>query len=171
MKRLLLLRHGKSDWSGGGVADFDRPLAPRGIKASARIGEFVRTNLSVPEYCLCSSAVRARQTWALVAETLGPDIPVKYLRSLYHGSPSRLLAAMQRAPDDAETLLVIGHNPAMEHLAEQLSGPGSKESALARLRVKYPTAALCVIGFAVTSWASVRPGSGKLQRFVRPKDL
>ena len=171
MRTLLLLRHAKSSWDDPGLADFDRPLAPRGRRAAPVMAAYLMKQSLQPDLVLCSPAVRARQTWAMVAEGLGGSIEVKELQSLYLGAPSRLLEAVRRVPNTASTVLLIGHNPGMEDLAQALAGPGSKPKALAKLEAKFPTAALAEIRFDAASWKDLALGSGRLRRLVWPKDL
>jgi len=173
MKRLLLLRHAKSDWSDPLLEDFDRPLASRGRVAAPRMGRYLASKIGAPDLVLCSDALRTRQTWSLVAAELAetaPARPVKFLRGLYLARPSRLLSSIRRAPDDVGSLLLVGHNPGMHDLACALVGDG-KAKALGRLAGKFPTAALAEIHFDLAQWRALEPGTGRLKRFVRPKDL
>lgn len=171
MKTLYLLRHAKSSWSDSRLEDFERPLNGRGIKTAPRMATFMRDKDLRPDLALCSSATRAQQTWDLVSAVLGPDIPTKHLRSLYLAAPGRLLSIVQRQPDKAESLLLVGHNPGLEQLAARLAGAGSSKAALAALHQKFPTAALAVLRFDVEHWADVAESAGKLHRLVSPKDL
>jgi phosphohistidine phosphatase len=82
-----------------------------------------------------------------------------------------LLEALRRAPDSARRVMLVGHNPGMEHLAMALAGPRSKPKALSRLRKKFPTAALAQIDFETENWSDVDRADGRLRRLVRPKDL
>lgn len=171
MKRLYLLRHAKSDWSDPSLGDFDRPLAPRGIKAAKRMGRAVGKKNLIPDAVLCSAARRAVETWDLLRTALPADVHTKVLRSLYLAAPSRLLQELRRRPDGMNAVMMIGHNPGLATLAERLSGPTSKQGALRRLHEKYPTAALAVIEFDVEHWSDVGEGAGRLTRFLCPKDL
>lgn len=170
MKTLYLLRHAKSDWSEGGMDDFDRPLAKRGRDAAPAMGRFMKSKKLVPDLVLCSAAARAKETWDLVGRELGAGPQVKVLKGLYMASPGRLLGALRKVPAGAKTVMLVGHNPGMEDLADRLVGSGARK-AIARLAVKYPTGALAVIHFKEDSWADLAEGSGKLARFMRPKDL
>jgi len=125
----------------------------------------------IPAVVLCSAARRALETWDLVAPFLGGRSQVKILRSLYLAAPSRLLAAVQRLPADISSALLLGHNPGLAGLAQQLAGPDSKTAALLRLSEKYPTGALAVFRFDIDDWAELRPGAGRLVRFLRPRDV
>src|SRR5262245_13430815 len=96
MKKLLLLRHGKSSWDDASLADFDRPLAPRGVKAAKRMGRGIAARDWLPEQALISPAARTRETWTLVAAKL-PDAPSANLpRKLYGASAEDLLAQIRR---------------------------------------------------------------------------
>lgn len=124
----------------------------------------------VPDLVLCSRAERVRETWQLMAPLLGGRIASKTLRTIYPGAPSRLLMTLRRSPDAARTLLLIGHNPGLGSLATSLCGAGSKK-ALARMSAKFPTAGLAVIDFDAEHWSEVAGGAGRLEAFIRPKDL
>lgn len=171
MKTLLLLRHAKSSWDDPDLSDFARPLAPRGEKAAPLIAKYMAQKCPAPGLVLCSGARRTVQTWELVSGRLGADLPVKFQRGLYLAPPSRLLAAIRRVPDDVDCLLMIGHNPGTEHLAARLSGPASDDKAFVRMMEKFPTAALAQIEFDLPAWPAVGDGTGRLRRFVRPRDL
>ena len=97
-------------------------------------------------------------------------VPCRTLRAIYPGAPGRLLETLRRAADDVATLMLIGHNPGLGHLAASLCGSGPKQ-ALERLRGKFPTAALAVIQFDIDHWNELALGTGRLRAFVRPKDL
>ena len=171
MRTLLLLRHAKSSRDDPGLEDFDRPLAPRGEKAAPLMASYLKKQGLLPDLVLCSPATRARQTWSLVARSLGDKIAVNELRGLYLSPPGRLLEAVRRAPDAASCVMLVGHNPGMEHLAMALAGPSSDPTALAKLRAKFPTAALAEIEFDASAWRDIGHGAGRLKRFIRPKDL
>jgi phosphohistidine phosphatase len=170
-RTLLLLRHAKSSWADPNLADFDRPLAPRGVKDAPRLAVYLRKHKLRPELTLCSPALRAMQTWHLISEDLGRESEVKPLRDLYLSPPSRLLRILQRVPTDIQCVMLVGHNPGLEHLAGLLLGPKSKKKALSRLREKFPTAALAVVEFETDAWSDIDRGQGRLRRFVRPRDL
>jgi phosphohistidine phosphatase len=166
MRRLLLLRHAKSSWDTPGLADLERPLAPRGRQTAPLMAQLMAKRRWVPDLVLCSQAERVRETWPL----LGAQIPSKTLRTIYPGAPSRLLMTLRRAPDEARTLLLIGHNPGLGSFATSLCGAGSRK-AIERLSTKFPTAGLAVIDFDAEHWSEVAGGAGRLEAFVRPKDL
>jgi phosphohistidine phosphatase len=170
MRTLLLMRHAKSSWDQPGLADVDRPLAPRGRKAAPLIARYLKKQRLIPDLVLCSHALRVRETWQLMTPVLGDALACKTLRSLYSAPPSRLLEPLRRVADEVRILMVIGHNPGLGALAAALAGAGPKK-ALERLRTKFPTAGLAVVTFEVERWAELAAGTGRLEDFVGPKDL
>ena len=174
-RRLMLLRHAKSDWSDFRLQDHERPLAARGMRDAPLIGAWMRRHGLLPEKALVSTAVRARQTWELVREVLGTAgmrTEQQHLEMLYaFDSPRPLLQAIRRHGGDAKTLLLVGHNEAMHELAVLLAARGDPH-ALKRLRKKFPTAALAVIDLPISRWADISEDArGQLLHHVRPKDL
>jgi phosphohistidine phosphatase len=164
---LYLLRHAKSSWDEPGLADHDRPLAPRGRRAAKLIPKHIRSEGIAPELVLCSTARRARETFEGIASALGDDPEVRFEDGLYGASADALLARLQAIPEDVESAMLIGHNPSIESLALLLAASGND---LDRLRSKFPTGALATLTFDVP-WAELAPGTATLTAFVRPKDL
>ncbi|MFN4089302.1 MAG: SixA phosphatase family protein [Alphaproteobacteria bacterium] len=170
-RTLCLLRHAKSSWDDPGAADFDRPLAARGRAAAPRMGAWLAARGLVPDAVICSSALRTRQTWDLVAPALGGRPSVTRTGEIYEAPACRLLAAIRGAPPEARGVLLVGHNPGIQEAAERLAGAGSDPAALARLRRKFPTGAVAVFALDDADWPALGPGGARLVAFVRPKDL
>lgn len=168
MKTLYLLRHAKSSWDEP-VDDHDRPLAPRGRRAAPAMAEHMAAADRIPQRVLCSTAARARQTWHLMAPILG-SLPVDYRPGLYESDPGRILDLVRWKGGAEDVLMVVGHNPSLQMLAEQLAGQGPPR-LMKRLASKYPTAALAVVEFPAEAWPEVAPRAGTLVDFLRPKDL
>ena len=170
VKRLLLLRHAKSSWDDSGIADHERPLAPRGERAAAAVAAYLAQRGAAPDLVLCSTAVRARQTLERMLAALPGRPEVRTTRELYLAEPERILGLVQGVDDGAAGLLVVGHNPGLGELAASLAGTGDAKP-LARLRERFPTFAVAVLEFDVASWRDVAPGGGRLAGFATPKDL
>ena len=169
-RELLLLRHAKSAWDDPSLADHDRDLAPRGVKAAKRIGRELVARGLVPDLVLCSTACRARRTLELVLQAFATRPAVRELRSLYLAPPSRLLEIIHRQAGMVGRLMLVGHDPGLHALAQRLAGMGAPE-ALESLAAKFPTGACARLGFVAASWADLAPGSGRLLDFIRPRDL
>lgn len=169
MKRILLLRHAKSDWKDYTLADFDRPLSPRGRKAAPRVAAWIRDHDLLPDRVLCSAARRTSETWEHMAPTIG-QVPVVHRRALYHASTRAILKQLVKQDDTAHTIAVVGHNPGIAEFASRYSVFGDEEK-IARMRRKYPTGALAVLSFQIDNWADLPGASGTLEHYVRPKQL
>jgi phosphohistidine phosphatase len=169
-RRILILRHAKSSWDDPSLADFDRPLAPRGRRASAVMGQYFKDEHLVPSIVLCSPARRALETWEGIAPFLGIAVPVRTERELYIASPQMLMERLKRLENDISSVLVVGHHTSIDVLAQRLAGEGEPKK-LKELKDKFPTAALAVIDVKLENWADLKPGKGKLVGFVGPKEL
>jgi phosphohistidine phosphatase len=163
MSRLYLLRHAKSSWSDPGLADHDRPLAPRGRRAAKAIGRYLREQDVEPALVLCSTAARTRETLQRIDVDRREE---RIERGLYSADAEALLARLREVPDEVRSVMLIGHNPGVQDLALLLARPGPE---LRALEAKFPTAALA--SFAVAGWSTLGPGTAELIDFVRPRDL
>jgi phosphohistidine phosphatase len=169
MRRLMLLRHAKSDWSAAGQRDSDRPLNPRGREAALLMGKYLARHHLIPDLVLVSTARRAAETWDSVAKALR-DVKARTEARLYENPAARIVDVLREMPAEAHSALLIGHNPAMEELADMLIATGATEER-ERLGEKFPTAALAVIDFPIDSWTELHARSGRLDRFVAPRAL
>jgi phosphohistidine phosphatase len=177
-RTLVLFRHAKSAWPD--VPDHDRPLGGRGIRAAPVMGRWLREAGLLPGQVLCSTARRARETWQFAQAGLAATPPVTFDVRIYEGAATDLLTVIREAPPATGTLLLIGHNPAIEDLALLLAtapgataGPGPAGAApgdLERMRSKFPTAAIAVLQFR-GAWPGLAPGEARLTAFVTPRDL
>lgn len=166
-----MLRHAKSSWDDPALDDHDRPLAPRGRRAVESIAEHLRVKRLDATQVLCSSSRRTRETF----DGLGVDGECLIERELYSASGREVLARLHQVPDEVGSVLVIGHNPAMQSLVLMLAGAGasgepSADSRLDRIKQKFPTGALATLSFD-GRWSELRPGHTTLTDFVRPKTL
>jgi len=167
MKVLTLLRHAKSGWDDPALRDFDRPLNPRGRRAAATVGREMRRLGLAFDVVLASPARRVIETLEEVEKAFGTLAP-RYDQRLYLAPPETLLEIARETGDEAESLLLVGHNPGLEELVLRLSANGALRS---EAELKYPTATLAEMRFDVASWRHMREGGATLARFVRPRDL
>jgi phosphohistidine phosphatase len=148
-RRIWLLRHAKSDWNQPGVADHDRKLNKRGRRSAKEIAETVRREGIQPDVTLVSSAKRAQET----AGTL--KLPLTKDAALYNASAADLLTRLRSLPEDAQSALLVGHNPGMDELAAQLGDDdGMSTATLVAFDVDAPTWAQLDVnsGRAVGRW-------------------
>lgn len=162
MKTLLLLRHAKSSWDEGNLADFDRPLNDRGREDAPRMGKLLRQHDLVPDLIVTSSAKRAASTAKLLANEANYEGKVTRTRDLYLAEPGAYINLARRTDDSVKTLMLVGHNPGIEELVEWLSG--SDESM--------PTAALACFHLPIAKWSELAAGRRyELAGVWRPKEL
>ncbi|CDX41095.1 putative phosphohistidine phosphatase SixA [Mesorhizobium sp. SOD10] len=168
LRQLLILRHAKSSWDDPKLEDFDRPLAPRGLKTAPLMGRELSRRGWLPDLALVSPALRTRDTWRLVAQELPKHAQAEFAEELYEAAPAAILARVRQAR--ATNLLVIGHNPGLQHFALRLAGAGSNEGAFKKIEAKFPTAALA--RFTLDGdWANLDFHGARLTHCLRPKDL
>jgi phosphohistidine phosphatase len=162
-RSLILLRHAKSAYPDG-VADHDRPLAPRGLREARLAGDWLRANLPAIDEVLCSTAIRARQT----VTRAGIDAPVRYVERLYDTSPATVIDEINTVADDIATLLVVGHEPVISAVALDLAGAESTKNAAAEsISAKFPTSGIAVLHVG-GRWQNLDPGGAALVEFHVP---
>jgi phosphohistidine phosphatase len=167
MKRLRILRHAKSSWDDPSLPDHERPLAPRGRRAATRIGRWLVENDARPQRVLCSSAVRARETFELLRLRLDTaDVLVE--TGLYGAGADGLLARVRALPDAVDDVLLIGHNPGVADLCLLLATDGPERERIAR---KLPTGALALLETDGDSWSGLGEGAMLLRELVLPREL
>lgn len=152
------------------MPDFDRPLAARGRRAAGLIGEHLSTHRLIPDRVLCSSARRTRETLIGLLPLITTDLDIRITRDLYEVGPEVYLDTINALGATAKTLLVIGHNPAIQETALELissGNPALREEIIG----KFPTAGLAVIDFDIHKWSELRPRTGRVVAFFRPREL
>jgi phosphohistidine phosphatase len=168
MPQLILLRHAKSAWPAG-IADFDRPLAPRGNEAADRIGKFMAERGILPSKVLVSPARRTKETAQIVSAHVALE-GLSFEPHIYEARPEALLSLIHARTAVETPLMLIGHNPGIAELALTLADPDiSEPDALERLSMKVPTAALIVLETDGAHFSSFVYGKARLMRFVTPK--
>ncbi|OBF57976.1 hypothetical protein A5787_24325 [Mycobacterium sp. 852002-50816_SCH5313054-b] len=160
---LLLMRHAKSDYPSG-VADHDRPLAPRGIREAGLAGDWLRANMPPVDAVLCSTATRARQTLQNTRVTA----PARYSEWLYGAAPGTVIEEVNATAEDVGTLLVVGHEPTTSALALLLADGGTDDAVVERISTKFPTSAIAVLTVPCP-WAELEPGRAALTGFEVPR--
>ncbi|MGC0418289.1 SixA phosphatase family protein [Embleya sp. AB8] len=165
-RRLILMRHGKSEWSD--VDDHERPLAELGRKDAPVAGKWLAGAGIAPDLALCSTAARCRETWKLAVAELPQRPRTVYEDRLYEASVGELIAVLNEASDELTDLLLVGHNPGMHGLADALAGE-SEGDLLARMnRSGFPTTSVAVLTFQ-GSWKAVEHGIARLVGFRAPE--
>ena len=174
MRRLMLLRHAKTENDAPSGRDLDRRLDNRGRQDAAEIGGWIGRHPPFPDSVLVSHAIRAYQTWEIAwkaMKDLVPEPQVGLVPELYGADPAQLLQIIRAASEaDPRRLLLVGHNPGMHELALALAGSGDAAGRKA-LADNLPTSGLAVFDFAIDDWTDVAFRRGRLELFVSPKLL
>jgi phosphohistidine phosphatase len=162
MKTLLVLRHAKSSWDHPQLADHDRPLNRRGKADAPRMGEHLKREGFVPDLMITSTARRAVQTATLVAENCGYSEEIVKTRDFYHADPETYFDALRGLRDEIQCAMVVGHNPGMEELVDDITGES----------VYLTTANIAVIELPILKWPELDyETEGRLQYLWRPKEI
>ena len=174
MRRLMLLRHAKTENDAPSGRDQDRRLDNRGRRDAAEIGGWIGRHPPFPDLVLVSHAVRAHQTWEIAWEAmkeLVPEPQVELIQELYGADVSQLLETIRDASSaDPKRLMIVGHNPGMHELALALAGSGDPAGRRA-LTDNLPTSGLAVFDFVIDDWTDVAFRRGRLVQFISPKLL
>jgi phosphohistidine phosphatase len=166
-RRIVLFRHAKADWPQ--MTDHERPLAERGRMDAAVAGRKL-ADTGIPfDLALCSTAARTRETWKLAVHELAHRPKTVYEERLYEASPGELIAVLNETPDDAQNLVLIGHNPGVQGLTDILSGAADGEVRERMNRRGFPAAAFAVLSFS-GSWKALEPGVATLLDYWAPSE-
>lgn len=119
-RRLVVMRHGKSDW-GGAHDDHSRPLNQRGRRSAAQVAAHLAELGFAPDVVVSSDATRTRETWACMSAAF-PDVEPVFTRRLYLAGPSEIVECISGLPTEVETVLVLGHNPGFSFACHWFAG-------------------------------------------------
>ena len=162
MLTLLVLRHTKPESTAASGRDHDRPLSDRGKQDAAFIGRHLSAADSRPDSVITSSALRARSTVDIAAESGGWQCPIQATDTFYDTVPGVALEKVQAEPDTTKLLLISGHEPTWSALVSFLIGGGS---------MHFPAGGLACIEFHVQHWRDVQPSGGQLAWLMTPNVL
>ena len=163
MKRLIIMRHAKSDWDTDAPTDHARPLNKRGRRDAPRVAERLVELDWIPQYVVSSDSERTRETYELMQSVFTEAPHVEFLTTLYHASPSDLASALAEVPDTVAIALALGHNPGWEQAIHWLTSNA----------ITMTTANAALVECDVDSWSDVvrHAGSWKLRDVIRPKEI
>lgn len=168
-KRLTVVRHAQADHEA--LHDVDRALTATGRSDAAIIGRRLEQSGVRPTMVLCSSAVRARETWAQIAEAYGSAVEamhVRFLDVLYGADVQEVLNLAQEAGEEIQDLLIIGHEPVTSAVAHYLAGPASQEAAALRVRSGMSTATAALLNYQ-GSWQRLERHGAVLTGLATPR--
>jgi phosphohistidine phosphatase len=162
MKTLLLLRHAKSSADDSDLGDHERPLSKRGKREAPKMGRLLRDESLLPDLIVASSAKRCRKTADHVIEHSGYRGETRITGDLYEAGDETLRGFLAKLDDGVTRLLLIAHNPGMEHLLQSLTGSYTPLT----------TAALAQIELPVDSWRELNGETrAELKNVWQPREL
>ena len=170
MKQLAILRHAKSDWGNPGLTDFDRPLNKRGRKAAKKIGRELRERGLAFGRIVSSPAQRAKETVERFRIGYEKDCDVRFEPTIYLASTGTLLGLVNALPDDAGTVMIVGHNPGFHDIVLRLTREND-DGLRDKVGANFPTGAFALIDFPADKWADVEPASGEIRQVIFPREL
>ncbi len=166
-RELLLLRHGKSDWSTG-LDDFHRPLKDRGKRAAQRVGVWLAQQKTIPDLIITSPAERALVTAQKVCKAMGySDAGIVQDERIYAAGLDELLAVLADCPQDTSRVMLVGHNPGLEDLLVWLANEDIPLSDDGKLM---PTATLARLQMQA-DWRTLIAGCARLVSLTHPATL
>ncbi|GAA0687442.1 histidine phosphatase family protein [Streptomyces thermocarboxydus] len=151
------------------MSDHERPLAERGRLDAAAAGRKLADSGVAFDLALCSTAVRTRETWKLAVHEFPKRPKTVYEERIYEASPGELIALLNETPDDAQNVLLIGHNPGVQGLADILAGTSEGDARERMTRRGFPAAAFAVLTFT-GPWKSLEPGTATLVDYWAPTE-
>ncbi|MCX3063969.1 SixA phosphatase family protein [Streptomyces beihaiensis] len=166
-RRIVLFRHAKADWPQ--VDDHERPLADRGRRDAPVAGRKLADSGITFDYALCSTALRTRETWKLAVGELPERPRTVYEERIYEASPGELIAVLNETPEDVRNVVLVGHNPGVQGLADVLAGDSEGDTLTRMSRRGFPTAAFAVLTHT-GSWKSLEPGTATLVDYWSPSE-
>jgi phosphohistidine phosphatase len=160
-KILYLVRHAKSSWRLPDLSDRSRPLNKRGQKDAPRMGERLKHRSAHPKLIVTSPANRAQSTAALIAGELGiPHANIAIAEQIYGASPAGLIELLRNLGNQHEQVMLVGHNPAMTDLVNQLAGYCTDN---------LPTCAIATLELASDDWHDLGNIAAELVDLDYPK--
>ena len=162
MKKLILMRHAKSDWNHQNLSDHQRPLNSRGKRDAPRMGALLQQEGVEIDAIFCSTAHRTRETLALLLEEYTFEGEVRFVKELYEADLHDYLDLLAELPDDVESAMLIGHNPTMSSALEFFTDSFEP----------FKTAAIAYIELDTESWGTLLENNeGKLLGYWTPKGI
>jgi phosphohistidine phosphatase len=158
MRTLMLMRHAKSDWDASYGADHDRPLSQRGVRSARLMGRVIAGADLIPDLVISSTAIRARTTAQLAAESGAWVCSIDLEPGFYGAGPDTVLTLASKAPD-MERLMLVGHQPTWSLLVQRLTGA----------RADMKTGSVAIIDMMIETWAELGTVQGILISLHHPR--
>jgi phosphohistidine phosphatase len=164
-RELVLIRHAKA---ADGDVDIERPLTGRGRRDAAAVGSWLARSGIALDRVFVSPAQRARETWAAAAAELPGAAAAEVDDRIYDNDVDTLLAVLRDVPDNVQALALVGHNPSVEGLANDLDDGDGDPDSREQLADGFSTSGIAVFEIA-GDWSDVREHAATLTSFAAPR--
>jgi phosphohistidine phosphatase len=161
-RQLVIVRHAKAE--AFAPTDHGRELTDRGRSDADAVGGYLRECGVVPDHAVVSSSVRTRTTWDAIEQVLESAADVVADDAVYSGSTDVVLEVLRAVPEDAKTLVFVGHQPTVGSVAHLLDDGAGDHEALHRMLHGFPSASLAVFDVEVP-WVGLDEQTGRLVDF------
>lgn len=163
MKTLLLIRHAKSSWDNPGLRDINRPLNERGLYDAPRMGRMIRSLGIKPDLLVSSPAKRALTTAQFFAAAFEiPDEAIAINPDIYEAHPTEIIRIIGALPNEAETVLLFGHNPTFTDVANRFTDDYIDN---------VPTCGVVHIVSTAPDWAAFSQVNSRIKACYFPKEV
>ena len=171
MKTIYLARHAKSSWNSLAATDFDRPISSRGEADAIRISEELHRLGWKPDKIIASPAIRAKQTCKILCETIHfPIDHVEWNSEIYAAYMVTLLHLLASLDENINSVMLIGHNPAMEDFLVHLCGYAAINEVKQKDGKIFTTANIAKLTTDV-DWKDLVMDEANLEKLLRPKEI
>ena len=163
MKTLIIVRHGKSDWSYEELADIDRPLKPRGVNDAYNMAGRLKSKNIIPDLIITSPANRALYTSIIFAREIGVSLnQIEINESLYFSYESDILQIIKNVNDTISTLMIFGHNPTFTNFANEF---------VKNQIDNIPTSGIVLLKFNIENWKQIAKDKLEEEFLDYPKNI
>ncbi|WP_418178936.1 SixA phosphatase family protein [Aliarcobacter lanthieri] len=160
MKKLVLIRHAKSDWSNILLDDFDRPLNKRGKKNAPFMANLLNKKNLSPDLIISSPSIRTKLTLEYFINEFNYTKDIVFEKNIYEAPFENLLNVIKSVNNKYNTIFLIGHNPGLNDLSNFL---------LNEFKENIPTCGIVEIEFDIDFWKDISKRNSKLISFEFPK--
>ncbi|PJZ69985.1 phosphohistidine phosphatase [Leptospira perolatii] len=166
MKSIHLIRHSKSDWETKFSSDKERPLSDRGIKNAKSLRKYIEKFEFFVDLAFISSSKRTTDTYRILTKNLSISKQAKVSDEIYEFEALDFIKMLQRIDEKKSSVLLLGHNPSLEDLANMLV-VGS-DSRTPSIFSKFPTSSFLSLSLDSESWEDAGNKLCRIERFWIP---
>jgi Phosphohistidine phosphatase SixA len=161
LKKLLIIRHAKSDWNTSFISDFERPLNERGLRDAPLMGSFLKEKQHIPDLIISSGAKRAISTAKLVSKKLNYKGDIIVNNEIYNASADDIKNVINTIEEKYKTVFIFGHNPGLSHLVNDLTSQW----------IDIKTCCVTVLDFTVKKWNHIIKDTAIFKEHYSPKTI